>query len=160
MEVLLDEPNLPQIVGGFEILQIIAAVDVDEVELAVPGRVTLPSEPLLEHQVILLGIANELAPNDECSTAVRRSPGDRPKPIWAIGILRKAVPQPQALLAVALECGAEGLRRSNVMHREADQPVKGLQQIDVDREALVRSRPLDLEFVGGGIGESLKSSND
>ena len=35
----------------------------------------------------------------------------------------------------------------------ADQPVEGLQQIDVDFAALVRTGPLDLELVGGRVGE-------
>ena len=38
---------------------------------------------------------------------------------------------------------------------EADQPVEGLQQIDIHFAAFVRSRALDLELVGGRVGEGL-----
>ncbi len=54
MEVLFDEPHLPQVVRGLEVLEVVAAVDVDDVELAVLGRVALPGEPFVEHQVVLL----------------------------------------------------------------------------------------------------------
>ena len=49
----------------------------------------------------------------------------------------------------------KGPRRGDVPDREADQPVEGLQQIDVDLAALVRTGTLDLELVGRGVGESL-----
>jgi hypothetical protein len=37
MEVLLDQAHLPGVIGGLEVLQVVAAVDVDEIELAVLG---------------------------------------------------------------------------------------------------------------------------
>ena len=132
MEVLFDEPHLPKVVGGLEVLEVIAAVDIDEVELAVFGRVALSGEPLVEHQVVLLRLAGELAPDDERPAAVGRGAGDRPEPVPAVRLLLEAALQPQALLAVALERGAAGLRRGDVPDCEADQPVEGLQQIDVD----------------------------
>ena len=49
----------------------------------------------------------------------------------------------------------EGLRRGDVLDGEADQPVEGLQQIDVHLAAFVRAGALDLELVGGGVGERL-----
>ena len=37
VEVLLDQPDLPGVIGRFQVLQIVVAVDVDEVELVVLG---------------------------------------------------------------------------------------------------------------------------
>ena len=54
-----------------------------------------------------------------------------------------------------LNARAERLRRGDVPDREADQPVEGLQQIDIDLAALVRTGPLDLQLVGRGVGEGL-----
>ena len=51
------------------------------------------------------------------------------------------------------EIGAEGPRRGDALHGEADQPVERLRQIDVDFAALVRAGALDPEPVGGRIGE-------
>ncbi len=146
MEVFFDEPHLPQVVGGLEVLEVVAAVDVDQVELAVLGRVALPGEPLVEHQVVLLRLAAELAPDDERPAAIGRGAGHGAEPVRAVRLLLEAALQPQALLAVALERGAEGLRRGDVPDREADQPVEGLQQIDVDLAALVRSGRLTLSL--------------
>ena len=42
-----------------------------------------------------------------------------------------------------------------MLHGEADQPVEGLQQIDVYISRLFRAGALDLELVGRGVGESL-----
>ena len=155
MEVLLNEPHLPQVIEGLEVFKVVAAIDVDEVELAVFGRVALPGEPLVKHQVVLLRLAGELAPDDERPAAVGRGAGHGAEPVRAVRLLFEAALQPQALLAVALECGAKGPRCGNVPDREADQPVEGLQQIDVDLAALVRTLPLDLELVSRGVGEGL-----
>jgi hypothetical protein len=65
--------------------------------------------------------------------------------------LLDAALQAQALLAVALELGAEGLGRGDVLDGEADQPVEGLQQIDVHLAAFVRTGPLDLVSKGTGL---------
>ena len=61
--------------------------------------------------------------------------------------------QPQAAFTVTPETGPEGPRRGDASHGEADQPIERLQQVDVDLAALVRTGALDLEPVGGRIGE-------
>ena len=119
------------------------------------GRVALPGEPLVEHQVVLLRFAGELTPDDERPAAIGRGAGDGAEPVRAVCFPLEAALHPQALLAVALERGAESLGRSDALDREADQPVEGLQQIDVDLAALIRTGPLDLELIGRGVGESL-----
>ena len=106
------------------------------------------------------GFAGELAPDDERLAAVGRGAGDGAEPPRAVGVLLEAALEAQALLAVALERGAEGLRRGDVLDREADQPVEGLQQIDVDLAALVRAGPLDLEPVGVGSVKACTLSSD
>jgi len=131
VEILLDQPHLPGVVGGLEVLQVIAAVDEDEVELAVFGRVALLGEPLVEYQIVLLRRAGDLAPDDERLAAVGRGAGNGAEPplsfplsLWErVGVrvyLLEAALQAQTLLTVALERGAEGLGRGDVLDREAD----------------------------------------
>ena len=127
MEVFLDQPNLPQVVGGLKVLEVVAAVHVDEVELAVPGRVALPGEPFVEHQVVLLRLARKLAPDDEGPAAVWRGASDRAEPVRAVLLLLEAVHQSQASLVVTLERCDKGQRCSDVLDSEADQPVECLQ---------------------------------
>ena len=117
--------------------------------------VALLGEPLVEHQVVLLGLAGEFAPDDERLAAIGRGAGDGAEPVRAVGVLLEAALQPQALLAVALERGAEGLGRGDMLDGQADQPVEGLQQIDIHLAAFVRTGPFDLELVGRRIGERL-----
>jgi hypothetical protein len=93
VKVLLDQAHLPGVVRGLEILQVVAPVHVDEVELAVLAGVTLFGKPLFEDQVVLFYVADELAPDDERLAAVRRRAGDRAEPPRAIGILPQAVLQ-------------------------------------------------------------------
>ena len=84
MEVLFDEPHLPQVIGSLEVLEVVASVNVDEVKLAVFGRVALLGEPLVEDQIILLRLARDLASDDECPTAIGRGTSDHAKPIRAV----------------------------------------------------------------------------
>ena len=87
--------------------------------------------------------------------AVRRGAGDGAEPPRPGSVLLEPSLEAQPLLAVAFKLGGETLRRGDVLDGEADQPVEGLQQIDVHLAALVRARPLDLELVGGRVGERL-----
>ena len=83
MEVFFDEPHLPQVVGGLQVFEVVAAIDVDEVKLALIGRVALLGEPCVEHQVVLLRLAGELAPDDERSTTVGFSTCHSTEPVRA-----------------------------------------------------------------------------
>jgi hypothetical protein len=42
VEILLDQSHLPGVVGGLEVLQVIVAVNVDQIELAVLAGVGRP----------------------------------------------------------------------------------------------------------------------
>ena len=148
VEVFLDQPYLPGVVRGLEVLQVVVAVDVDELKLAVLGRVALLGEPLVEHQVVLLRLAGELAPDDQRASAVGRDACDGAKPPRPGGVLLEVALEAQPLLAIALECGCKRLRGGDVLDCEADQIVESLQQIDVYLAALVAARALDLELVG------------
>src|SRR5262249_4254459 len=124
-------------------------------ELTVLAGVALLGEPLVEHQVVLFRVQGELAPNDQRPAAIRRSATDSAEPERATDLLLEATFEAQPLLTVALEGGAEGLRRGKVTDSETDQPVERLQQIDVDFAALVRARPPNREPVGRRISERL-----
>jgi len=158
MEVFLDQPHLPGVVGGFEVLQVVATVDVDQVELAVLAAVALLREPFVEHQVVLLDTIRRLAtgtlaPDDQRLAAIGRGARHRAEPIRASVILLDPAFEPKSLFTVPLESGAESLWRGDVPNSQTDQPVERLQEVDVDLATLIRARTLDLQLVGRGVRE-------
>jgi hypothetical protein len=94
---------------GLEILQVVVAVDVDELKLIVLRRVALPCEPLIEHQVVLFRVARQLTPDDERAAPVGRSTHDRAEPPGSGNLLLDAPLEAQPLLGVALKLRAETL---------------------------------------------------
>ena len=127
MEILLDETNLPQVIWSLEILEIVPAIDVDEVELAVFGRITPPSEPLVQYQIVFFRIASQFAPDDKCSATVGYYTGHSAEPVGATLFLLEASLQTEALLSIVFECGGvKSLGCGDVVNRKTDQPVEGL----------------------------------
>ena len=87
VEVFFDQADLPGVIGRFQVLQIVVAVDVDQAEFAVLGGIARSREPRIEHEIVLLGIAGELAPDDQRAASIRRGAGDGAEPPRAGSIL-------------------------------------------------------------------------
>jgi hypothetical protein len=120
-----------------------------------PWRVALPGEPLVEHEVVLLRLAGELAPDDQRPAAIGRRAGDGAEPVGPSAScfrrpLRRSRPS-----RVALEFGGEGLRRGMCL------TVRPISQLKVSSRSTLTSRlssepgTLDLQLVGRRIGERL-----
>ena len=86
MEGFFDEAHPPGVGRGLEVLQVVVAVDVDEIVPAVLVREpAMPGEPFVEDEVVPLDplgglAARALAPDDERPAAVGHGPGDGAEP--------------------------------------------------------------------------------
>ena len=105
MEFLFEQPYLPRVVGGFQVFEIVAAVDVDDVKLEIlRADLELVGEKMVEDEVCLFQIVPELPPDDERPAAVGQFSFHAAKPERARGVgLDPAPLQLQPFFLVALE---------------------------------------------------------
>src|SRR3546814_12154861 len=87
VEVVFDQTDLPCVIGRFQVLQIVVAVDVNQAELAVLGGITRTREPRVEHEIVLLRLPGKLAPDDQRAAPIRRVAGHGAEPPGAGRIL-------------------------------------------------------------------------
>src|SRR3546814_9161720 len=80
VEVVFDQTDLPCVIGRFQVLQIVVAVDVNQAELAVLGGITRTREPRVEHEIVLLRLPGKLAPDDQRAAPIRRVAGHGAEP--------------------------------------------------------------------------------
>ena len=163
-EVLLDQVRRPGEPRRPQVLQVVVAVRVHEVELSSALSVrfapALCAEPLVEHEVVLLdalrGVsARPLAPDDQCPAVVRKQSLYRPEPPRTLRGLPEPAFDPQTAFGVPLELSPNLARRPKPRDAEPEQPVERLDQIDGRLAALVRTRPFDSERIRRRVGEPL-----
>jgi hypothetical protein len=76
------------------------------------------------------------------------------------GNLLQSTLEPKSPFAVALEFGSKALRRGEVLDREADEPVEGLDQVNVHLLRFVRAGALDRERVRRGSVKAAMFKSD
>ncbi len=115
MKIFFDEADFPGGVRQAQVLEVVGAVDVDEVELAVFAGIALCDEPRVEDEVVLFEIAAQVAPDDEGFAAFGRAVGniafDRAEPPSPLFFLPEPARKPKTPFTVALEGGTKSARR-------------------------------------------------
>lgn len=104
----------------------------NQVELVILRRVARAREPLVQNQIVPLGIAGQLAPDDKGLPPVRHHAVHGTEPPRPVIILFEPAINPEPPLIITFEYRTERLWGSNVVHRQTNQIIENLQQIDIN----------------------------
>jgi len=64
-ELLFNEADFPVFIVQLQIRQVVAAIDIDGIELEITGTDTVLLKPFIKQEIVFLQIAGELSPDNQ-----------------------------------------------------------------------------------------------